>query len=38
MPEKDTAHSDGPLDQMLDRSDALMERLTDLLDDAEFDG
>jgi len=38
MPEKDTAHSDDPLDQMLTRSDALMERLTELLDDAEFDG
>ena len=38
MPEKDTAHSDDPLDQMLTRSDALMERLTELLDDADFDG
>ena len=38
MPEKDPAHSEDPLDQMLDRSDALMERLTELLDDAEFDG
>lgn len=38
MPEKDTAHSDDPLDQMLTRSDTLMERLTELLDDAEFDG
>lgn len=38
MPEKDTAHSDDPLDQMLTRSDALMERLTELLDEADFDG
>lgn len=38
MAEKDSAHSDDPLDQMLTRSDALMERLTELLDDADFDG
>lgn len=38
MPEKDIVHSDDPLDQMLDRSDALMDRLSELLDDAEFDG
>ena len=37
MTEKDQNHSD-PLEQMLLRSDALNERLNELLDDVEFDG
>lgn len=38
MPEKTTIHKDDPLEQMLQRSDALHARLDALLGDAEFDG
>ena len=38
MPEREQAHPDDPLEQMFQRSDALHERLNELLDDAAFDG
>lgn len=38
MPEREHAHPDDPLEQLLQRSDALHVRLNELLDDAAFDG
>jgi len=38
MQENDDAHPDGPLDRMLQRSDALHQRLIGLLEDSDFDG